>query len=128
MNRTLSAQSEQVLQDVHPDLVAVVREAFIVSEVSFSVLEGRRSPERQAKLKEAGMSHTLKSRHLTGHAVDLVPWINGTIPWNNWEAFVSVADAMKSSARDLNIPLVWGGDWKNLRDGPHFELSRQFYP
>jgi peptidoglycan L-alanyl-D-glutamate endopeptidase CwlK len=128
MTLKLSQKCELALQDVHPDLVAVVRNAFILSEVRFSVLEGRRSPERQAKLKAAGMSHTLKSRHLTGHAVDLVPWIDGTIPWSNWTAFVAVADAMKSSASTLNIPLTWGGDWKNLRDGPHFELPRQFYP
>lgn len=128
MNLTFSSQSEMALQDVHPDLVAVVRHAFRRSEVTFSVLEGRRSPERQAKLKAAGLSLTMNSRHLTGHAVDLVPWINGTIPWNNWGAFVSVADAMKSSARSLNIPVIWGGDWKTLRDGPHFELPRQFYP
>jgi peptidoglycan L-alanyl-D-glutamate endopeptidase CwlK len=70
----------------------------------------------------------MNSRHLTGHAVDIVPWINRTIPWNDWQIFTLVAQAMKQAAQDLNIPLVWGGDWKTFRDGPHFELSREAYP
>ncbi|MCC4786670.1 M15 family metallopeptidase [Vibrio splendidus] len=23
--------------------------------------------------------------------------------------------------------MVWGGDWKSLKDGPHIELSRRVY-
>ncbi|QGH60542.1 M15 family metallopeptidase [Serratia proteamaculans] len=128
MNRILNLQSELALQDVHPDLVVVVRDAFMHSEIIFSVLEGRRSYERQAKLNAAGMSQTMNSRHLTGHAVDLVPWVNGTIPWSDWEAFATIAKSMKASAKKLDIPIIWGGDWKSFRDGPHFELPKQFYP
>lgn len=128
MSRILSMQSEMALKDVHPDLVSVVRDAFIRCEIEFSVLEGRRTPERQKKLKAAGMSKTLNSRHLTGHAVDLVPWVSDTIPWNDWGAFETVARAMKASAESLNVPLIWGGDWKALRDGPHFELPKDMYP
>jgi peptidoglycan L-alanyl-D-glutamate endopeptidase CwlK len=35
---------------------------------------------------------------------------------------------MKQAATDLNVPIVWGGDWKSFRDGPHFELNRSKYP
>ncbi|MFV8870078.1 M15 family metallopeptidase [Serratia fonticola] len=128
MKRILSQQSELALQDIHPDLVAVVRNAHARCEIAFSVIEGRRSLDRQKKLKASGVSQTLSSRHLTGHAVDLVPWINNIIPWNDWSAFMTVADSMKAAAKELNIPLIWGGDWKSLRDGPHFELPKQFYP
>ncbi|CAI2000727.1 Uncharacterised protein [Serratia quinivorans] len=128
MENRLSRTSELVLQDVHPDLVAVVRQASVHCKILFSVLEGRRTIERQKKLQFEGHSMTLNSRHLTGHAVDLVPWVNNTIPWNDWSAFVAVADSMKMAANNLNTPLIWGGDWESLRDGPHFELPVELYP
>ena len=31
---------------------------------------------------------------------------------------------MKACAADLGVPLEWGGDWKTLKDGPHFQLPR----
>ena len=35
---------------------------------------------------------------------------------------------VKAAALDLKTPLIWGGDWKTLRDGPHFELDRKAFP
>lgn len=70
----------------------------------------------------------MNSRHLAGHAIDLAPWMDGAIPWENWPAFEEVGLVMKKAASELNIPIVWGGDWKNFRDGPHFELPRVYYP
>ncbi|WP_016678642.1 M15 family metallopeptidase, partial [Yersinia pestis] len=35
---------------------------------------------------------------------------------------------MKQAAKAMELPLQWGGDWKNFRDGPHFELPRECYP
>ncbi|ECF7068848.1 M15 family peptidase [Salmonella enterica subsp. enterica] len=128
MSKLLSNRSEQALCGVHPELINVVRRAFILSSTDFIVIEGLRSQARQRELMQAGASRTFNSRHLTGHAVDLAPWVNGTIPWQDWHAFSSVASAMKSAARELNVSLVWGGDWKSFRDGPHFELSREVYP
>jgi peptidoglycan L-alanyl-D-glutamate endopeptidase CwlK len=26
------------------------------------------------------------------------------------------------------VPIVWGGDWRTFKDGPHFELDRRKYP
>lgn len=125
---TFSKNSERNLKNVHPDLVMVVRKALIISKVDFKVIEGIRTQERQIELKKQGASRTLDSRHLTGHAVDLAPWIANTIPWTNWGAFELVAKAMKKAASELNIPLQWGGDWMSFRDGPHFELPRKYYP
>ncbi|EPE4188427.1 M15 family metallopeptidase [Yersinia enterocolitica] len=122
-----SQASENNLYGVHPDLVRVVRLALSHSTLDFSVIEGLRDPVRQQELVNRGKSQTLNSRHLTGHAVDLAPWVNNTIPWEDWPAFAMVADAMKQAAATLGIPLTWGGDWK-MRDGPHFELPRKDYP
>lgn len=122
-----SSRSEQRLAGVHPDLVRVVRRALQLSEVDFVVTEGRRSTARQAELVKAGASQTMNSRHITGHAVDLAPYIGGQVRWD-WPPFHKLAEAMKAAAKELGVPLVWGGDWVTLKDGPHFELDRKAYP
>jgi peptidoglycan L-alanyl-D-glutamate endopeptidase CwlK len=128
MNKfTFSRISEQNLRGIHPDLSRVVYRALQLSAIDFRVIEGVRSAERQRQLVRNGSSKTLNSRHLTGHAVDLAPWVHHTIPWNEWHCFETVAEAMKAAAKEFQVPLVWGGDWK-MRDGPHFELSREAYP
>ena len=124
MPYSLSFRSRQRLSGVHPDLVAVVKRAIEITEQDFSVLEGVRNIERQRQLVKAGKSKTLNSRHLTGHAVDLVPY---PVSWD-WEYFYPIADAMKTAAEELGVDLEWGGDWKSFPDGPHFQLSRKTYP
>jgi peptidoglycan L-alanyl-D-glutamate endopeptidase CwlK len=52
---------------------------------------------------------------------------NGEIRWD-WPLYHPMADAMKKAANELNVKIVWGGDWRNFKDGPHFELDRKFYP
>lgn len=124
---TLDARAERNLSGVHADLARVVRCAADLSGVDFTVTEGVRTPARQRKLVEAGASRTLNSRHLTGHAVDLAARVGGQIRWD-WPLYHQLAQAMKAAAADLGVPLVWGGDWKRFRDGPHFELPREAYP
>lgn len=124
----LPTKSEEKLKGIHPDLISVVRLACQLSPVDFIITEGLRTLARQQELVHAGKSQTLNSRHLTGHAVDLAPWMSHTIPWQNWQAFTQVAQAMKQAASTLSIPVVWGGDWTHFKDGPHFELNRKNYP
>ena len=128
MSFTLSARSRARLIGVHPDLVRVVERAIGVTIFDFCVVEGVRTLAKQAEYFRKGKSMTMNSRHLTGHAVDLAPWVNGTIEWNSDAAWEGIADAMKSSAHDMSIPLTWGGDWQRFVDKPHFELSRDIYP
>jgi len=123
----LSKRSEKRLIGVHPDLVRVVRRALELSPVDFAVVEGLRTKERQAELLAAGASTTMNSRHLTGHAVDLAPVIGGEIRWD-WPPFHDIAAAMKKAAEELSVAIVWGGDWRTFKDGPHFELNRASYP
>lgn len=123
----LSLRSRMRLRGVHPDLVRVVERALSITEVDFTITEGMRSAARQKELVAAGASQTMKSRHLTGHAVDLAALVAGQVRWD-WPLYEKIAYAMKEAAIDLNVPLVWGGDWKTLKDGPHFELDRKYYP
>ncbi len=124
MTYRLSEKSRNKLEGVHPVLVAVVERAIELTSQDFSVGEGLRSIERQRELLSSGKSTTMNSRHLTGHAVDLFPY---PLSWD-WEYFYPIADAMKDAAKELNVDLEWGGDWKSFPDGPHFQLSWSRYP
>jgi peptidoglycan L-alanyl-D-glutamate endopeptidase CwlK len=75
----------------------------------------------------AGASKTLRSRHLTGHAIDFAPLVGGEVTWK-WPPFAMVAAAFKRAAAELGVPILWGGDWRTFRDGPHIELDRKRYP
>lgn len=112
---------------VHPDLVAVVKLAIQLSEIDFCVTEGLRTVERQKELYKAGATTTMRSRHLTGHAVDLAAMVWGKIRWD-WPLYDKIAKAMKAAAGQLNVDLEWGGDWRTFKDGPHFQLSWASYP
>lgn len=117
-----SKRSQAALASVSPRLAAVVREALTLSEVDFAVLEGRRSAQRQRQLVDAGASRTLNSKHLSGRAVDLAPVVGGVVRWD-WPPFKKIAKAMKKAAKRQGVQIVWGGDWRTFKDGPHFELS-----
>lgn len=127
MSFQLSQKSRDRLTGVHPDLVSVVNRALELSEVDFAVLEGVRSKAKQEQLLASKATTTLRSRHLTGHAVDLGAVVAGTVRWD-WPLYDKIADAMKDAAEQLGIPLEWGGDWKTFKDGPHFQLPWKDYP
>lgn len=123
---TLGARSCERLQGLHPDLVKVVERAIQITPIDFTVLEGLRTKARQEQLFKAGASWTMNSRHLTGHAVDLGAWLDNQVDWS-WPLYDKIAQAMKQAADELDVSIIWGGDWK-VRDGPHFELNRKIYP
>lgn len=139
----LGAKSKERLKGVHPDLVRVVERAIQLTEVDFSVIEGLRTAARQQQLVKSGASKTMRSRHLTGHAVDLAAVIDGEIRWD-WGLYMKIAEAMRTASMDTKVPIRWGGTWKLLSaingpitakvlsrsfpDGPHFELPSTTYP
>ncbi|ACD08803.1 phage capsid scaffolding protein (GpO) [Shigella boydii CDC 3083-94] len=122
-----SSRSEKNLQGINPDLVKVTRRALEISEVDFGITEGLRSRYRQKQLVATGKSQTMNSRHLTGHAVDVVAYIGSQVSWE-WPLYEKIAAAFRQASRELNIPVEWGGDWKTLKDGPHFQLPHGAYP
>lgn len=127
MSFRLSSRSRARLVGVHPALIAVVEAAITRTPVDFMITEGLRTAERQAALVKAGASRTTRSRHLTGHAVDVAALVEWQVRWD-WPLYGRIAEAFKAAALDLKTPLIWGGDWKTLRDGPHFELDRKAFP
>ena len=126
MVKALNKKSLDRLSGVHPDLASVVKLAIELSDIDFQVIEGVRSKAKQEQLFKAGASQTLNSRHLTGHAVDLAALVNDSIRWD-WPLYFKIADAMKKASSQLKIKIVWGGDWRTFKDGPHFELSKEVY-
>lgn len=127
MSFVLSKRSRERMRGVHPALIGVVERAIALTPVDFMVTEGLRSLERQAQLVRSGASRTLNSRHLSGHAVDLAALVDGAVRWD-WPLYPRIAGAMKAAAAERGVALIWGGDWKSLRDGPHFELDRRVFP
>jgi peptidoglycan L-alanyl-D-glutamate endopeptidase CwlK len=124
---TLGAKSLANLAGVHPDLVKVVKRAIEITSQDFTVGEGLRSKAQQAINVKKGVSTTMRSRHLDGHAVDLLPVVNGKVTFD-WKFYYPLAAAVKQAAKDVGVPIEWGGDWKTFKDGPHFQLPWASYP
>jgi peptidoglycan L-alanyl-D-glutamate endopeptidase CwlK len=139
MTYALGPKSLDRLVGVHPKLVDVVKMAIELTKQDFMVLEGVRTPARQAELYAQGrtkpgqkVTWTLKSNHFInpktgyGHAVDLVPF---PIDWSH-KKLDGVSKAMFAAAVTLGVEIRWGADWdrdgkpreKGESDSPHFEL------
>ena len=127
MTYILGKKSLERLEGVHPDLVKVVKRAIQLTDLDFTVLEGLRTVARQRQLVAAGASKTMNSRHITGHAVDLAPLLNGKVSWD-WPLYHKLAKVVKQAAKDVGVTVEWGGDWRSFRDGPHWQLPFRGYP
>jgi len=129
----IDARSKNNLTGVHPDLQRVICAALEAHPVHFIVTEGLRTLERQRKLVAAGASKTINSRHLTGHAVDVVASIDmdgdgkKEIRWD-MPLFEAFAETVRRHSELMDVPIVWGGSWRSFRDGQHFELYKKVYP
>ncbi|CND56080.1 peptidase M15B and M15C DD-carboxypeptidase VanY/endolysin [Yersinia pseudotuberculosis] len=122
-----SQRSDNNLKGVNADLVKVVRRALELSPVDFGVIEGLRTVERQKELVDTGKSQTMNSRHITGHAIDLLP--TGA-DWNDYKCWLPVLDAMHRAGKELGVKLRFGITWTDnpndkpakFLDGPHVEI------
>lgn len=132
----INASSEAKLRRVHPDLVKVVRRAAaIINDPSFGfvITCGIRTVTEQRKLMAAGATRTMRSRHLPGaknglsHAVDFAVTVGGKVRWD-WPLYARLSKIVKQAARDVKVPIEWGGDWKSFKDGPHYQLPWAKYP
>src|SRR5262245_15433346 len=86
-----------------------------------------RSEAQQKEMVKKGWSKTMRSRHRTGQAVDIVP-INpetGQPDVDYMQGYTGIAAAMRKAAADENVAdLTWGGDWKSFKDRPHWEVTQ----
>jgi peptidoglycan L-alanyl-D-glutamate endopeptidase CwlK len=119
----LSKRSHDRLFGVDPRLVAVVNSAIGITKVDFGVTEGLRTRETQEMYVRTGKSQTMNSKHLTGEAVDLVAYVNGTVSWE-LNLYDDIAEAMKIAAKEHDLPLRWGAAW-NIADIRKWEGSME---
>jgi peptidoglycan L-alanyl-D-glutamate endopeptidase CwlK len=83
--------------------------------------------ERQRELFAKKATRTMRSRHIHGFAVDLAPLINGEVRWD-WPLYNQLSKVVKQAAKDVKVPVEWGGDWTSFKDGPHWQLPHKLYP
>ena len=149
MSFKLSQRSLGRLDGVKNEMHSVVVSAIDMSNVDFGVICGLRTQEEQEDLLAQGATQTLKSKHLTGDAVDLMAYIGSRASWE-LNLYDDIADAMKQAAIKHDVAIKWGAAWSvgniaewdgtmeeamnsyiDLRrsegrrpfiDGPHFEL------
>lgn len=119
-------RSRENLKGVHPDLVKVMLRALELTDIDFMVTEGVRTKERQASLLKNGKSKTMNSRHLGGFAVDIAALVDNKVCWD-WPLYERLAVFVKQASEDVEVPIIWGGDWTSFKDGVHFELPRSHY-
>ena len=119
---TFSRRSLDKLQGVHPDLVKVMVLAIKESPYDFGVTSGLRTEVEQRKLVAEGKSKTMNSKHLDGEAVDIAVYYRGQLTWE-FHYYKEVARHIKIIARELNVDITWGGEWKTFKDGPHYQIN-----
>ena len=123
-----SLSSKQRLATCHPDLRRVCEA--LIKTFDFAVVCGYRDKADQDKAVAEGKSKAKwpSSAHnkLPSRAVDLVPY---PVDWSNIgrfkqlaAAFMAVANLLKDRG-EITSEFAWGGNWKKLKDYPHFEIK-----
>ncbi len=124
-NRSLS-----VLKQVDERLQAIFLEAIQESPIDFGIPNsgGKRTADFQNMLFLGGKStkcdgYEIESYHQTGCAIDVYAYVDGKASWDE-EHLEIISTTVKMVAKRMNIEIVWGGDWTNLVDMPHYQVSR----
>jgi peptidoglycan L-alanyl-D-glutamate endopeptidase CwlK len=118
-------RSEKNLATVQPQLQRLGRELLrrLAAEgLTFKVIQGRRTAQEQAALYAIGrtkpgrkVTWTLKSRHITGRAIDIALFSGKNVVWES-------KHYTRAGEIGEELGLKWGGRWKTP-DRPHFELQ-----
>lgn len=124
-----SKSSLKKLALCHDDLVRVAHLALIYSPYDFGIGETLRTTKRQAHLVATGKSLTMDSMHLANEdgvseALDIKVYVKGKLTWDIGY-YRKVAQAFFRAAIELNIQIEWGGLWRTLVDGPHYQLRKE---
>tara|TARA_R110000796_G_scaffold21662_4_gene63715 strand:+ start:369 stop:764 length:396 start_codon:yes stop_codon:yes gene_type:complete len=128
----LGSKSLENLKGVNPILIEILERALEISSmrvdgVDFTIINtaGIRTPQQQNKLYREGVSNAdgykIISKHQTGDALDVVPYVNGGASWDEKE-LLKVAVCMLQASKELGYTLQWGGFWRRFKDLPHYQL------
>lgn len=100
-----------------------------------TIFDGLRTDREQRHYVLIGRSKTMRSNHLTGNSVDIVPYIDGRVRWDSSKksrqrkidsAFTEIAHQMYSAADILGISVQNLYD-TNGWDKPHWNLLKSDY-
>lgn len=120
--------SEGRIEQLHPKIRNKVRELINKAEkagIKLRITSGIRTWDEQQKLYDQGRitpgakvtnAKPGESYHNFGLAIDVVPIVNGNADFNTpyWN---KIGEIGKS------VGFVWGGDFKSIKDKPHFEMN-----
>jgi len=139
MSYSWGSSSRNYLKDVFCDLKFACDKVLKVhSTVDFGIIQSVRTVAEQRELVKNGNSHTMASRHIPvktktiakyprrsqrgkradsrkwAFAVDIMCYLNGKPSWDS-KLYYAVAEGFRIVAVKFDIPIRWGGCWKDLR-------------
>lgn len=118
---TLGKFSLKNLITCQPELIELI--TAVAHDEDIQVTCGYRGKEEQEKAFNEGTSkaHWLESPHNynPSFAVDVVPYPQ---KWFDNDKLDRLGKIIKDKAKEMNIDIVWGGDWK-WKDRPHYEIK-----
>jgi peptidoglycan L-alanyl-D-glutamate endopeptidase CwlK len=129
---TFSEASMKRLKTCEPELQELFHHVLNIHDCS--ILEGHRDEETQNEYYRQGKSKLMypdsKHNRYPSRGVDVAPYINGGIPWDDSKQFYYFAGIVLGVANGLGLNIRWGGDWsqdndlndQTFFDLPHFEL------
>ena len=132
-------RSRARLETCHPALRAVMTRALEISPFDLTIVCGWRGEaeqnkayaEKKSKLRWPQSKHNfMKDGQPHSLAVDVAPWVGGTIPWDDRVLFSVMAGVVFAAAKERGVNIRWGGNWSPMwapalnkfPDMPHFEL------
>lgn len=125
---SFSKRSLGYLYTCHEDLIRLFSEAIKTAPIDISIISGYRGSKEQNRLQAEGSSELVYPRSMHNKkpslAVDVIPY---PIDYSKIERYRILSYHIKIVAWKLGIEVNWGGDWKNFKDFPHWQLDRINY-
>jgi hypothetical protein len=103
----------------------VIGEASKRTGYTYRLGDGPRTPEQQAEKVAGGYSRTYNSKHLSGHARDVLAFDSSGhyITDGSHAAYSALGDVYREKVAASGLPVRWGGSFHDFRDPGHFEIE-----
>jgi len=119
----LGKRSKKRLEGVDSRLIDLLER--VCKYFDITVIEGKRSQERQDMLVKQGKSKTKFGKHVQGKAVDISPY---PIDWNARDDFHMLGGFILGVANQMGLRVRWGGCWRydSLYEGQRTTKTNNF--
>ena len=125
------SRSVRKLETCDDRLIAIAMRALGYGVLDFGIIHGHRGEDEQNSYYEQGVSQVRwpDSKHNKQPSLAF-DFINTPVDWNRERDFVVIAGLILQAAKELGIPIRWGGDWNDdgkiynerFKDLGHIEL------